>query len=100
MATPLTRATVTLVEPEVLETYVGRYELPGGLTLTVTREGARLFGEAQARHEMFAETPTDFFWKVVNAQLTFKVSRTGRVTGAVLHQGGRDMVAKRVKGGG
>ncbi len=88
------------VDPEVLETYVGRYELPGGRSLTVTRDGAQLFAEVQGLHEIFPETPTDFFWKVVNAQVTFKLGRSGRVTGAVVHQGGRDTLAKRLKGGG
>jgi len=97
LAPPPKQRTAISLEPEVLETYVGCYELPGGRTLTVTREDARLFGEAQDRHEMFPETSTDFFWKVVNAQLTFKLSRTGRVTGAILHQAGRDIPLKRLK---
>lgn len=44
---------------------------------------------------MFASGPRDFFYKVVNAQLTFEVGTDGRVTAVVLHQLGRDQRATR-----
>jgi hypothetical protein len=37
----------------------------------------------------------DFFYKVVNAQLTFEVGADGRATAVVLHQFGRDQRASR-----
>ena len=48
--------------------------------LTVTREGDRLFVQAtgQPRLELFAEGEKDYFLKVVDAQVTFEVERTGQ----------------------
>ncbi len=39
----------------------------------------------------------DFFLKAVDAQLTFVVGATGRVTKVILHQNGMDQEAKRVE---
>jgi hypothetical protein len=38
----------------------------------------------------------DYFWKVVDAQLTFEVDAEGRVTQAVLHQNGGNPLLKRI----
>jgi hypothetical protein len=43
--------------------------------------------------EVFASCPRDFFYKVVDAQLTFEVGADGRATAVVLHQFGRDQRA-------
>lgn len=84
------------VAAEVLEKYVGRYELAPGFVLTVTRDGSRLFTQAtgQPMVEVFAESERDFFLKVTDAQLTFDADGSK----LVLHQGGRDMPAKRLAG--
>jgi len=59
----------------------------------VTREGPRLFVQAtgQPRFEIYAESETAFFLKVVDAQITFTKD------GLILHQGGADQKAKKVK---
>ena len=88
---------VTL-DQKVLEGYVGRYEfVPGGVAVTITRQEARLFAQitGQPAVEVFASGPRDFFYKVVNAQLTFEVGGDGRATAVVLHQFGRDQRATR-----
>ena len=46
--------------------------------------------------EIFASSPQRFFYKVVNAQLTFDVEATGRATALVLHQNGVDHRARRI----
>lgn len=86
-----------IVVPEsVLETYVGVYELAPGFTITVTREGAQLFGQAtgQGRFEMFAKSETEFFLKVVTAQITFTV-KDGKVESLTLYQNGQVLPGKR-----
>jgi len=50
----------------------------------------------QGKVEVFPESETAFFLKVVDAQITF-VKEDGKVTHAILHQGGRDSKAKRVE---
>ena len=44
----------------------------------------------------FAETDRKFFYKVVDAQLTFDVDPQGAGTQVTLHQNGRDNIAKRL----
>jgi CubicO group peptidase (beta-lactamase class C family) len=81
------------VDAAVLEPYVGEYELTPAFKITVTREAARLFAQAtgQPRFEIFAQSESEFFLKVVDARITFLKD------GLILHQGGVDQKAKKVK---
>jgi len=65
--------------------------------ITVTRDGGHLFAQltGQSAYEVFPESQTAFFWKIVDAQLSFQIGPDGRATGAVLHQNGRDTPATR-----
>jgi D-alanyl-D-alanine-carboxypeptidase/D-alanyl-D-alanine-endopeptidase len=82
----------------VLEKYTGRYELAPNFIITVTREGDQLYAQAtnQPRAEIFAESPREFFYKVVDAQLTFVVDDTGRATSIVLHQNGNNTPGNQI----
>jgi hypothetical protein len=96
-AAPKTRTEIA-VDPTVLERYVGKYQLAPALIITITREGNRLFDQTtgQPRVELFAESDKEFFYKVVDAQVTFQTDDQGRATGLIVHQGGRDHEAKRI----
>jgi CubicO group peptidase (beta-lactamase class C family) len=91
--------TVAKVDPAVFDAYAGEYELSPGFILTVTREGDHLMTQAtgQMKVEVFPASETEFFLKVVDAQITFVRGPGGTVDELVLHQGGRDMPAKRRK---
>jgi D-alanyl-D-alanine-carboxypeptidase/D-alanyl-D-alanine-endopeptidase len=80
------------VDPAVLEAYVGVYQLAPTFAITVTREGSSLYAQAtgQQRFQLFAETPTEFFLKVVDAQITFEKDSAGKVIRLILHQGGQN----------
>lgn len=84
--------------PAVLDGLIGRYMLAPGAVLTITREDQRMFGQltGQPRIEIFAEGPTAFFTKVVDAQLTFTVDADGRAASVTLHQNGRNTLGARV----
>lgn len=86
------------LDPALLEGYAGRYQLAPQVLLIVTRQEGRLFAQVtgQPSVEVFASGPRDFFYKVVNAQLTFEVGADGRATTVVLHQLGRDIRGARV----
>jgi hypothetical protein len=88
---------VVEVDPAVYDAYVGEYELQPGFVLSVTREGGRLMTQAtgQAKVEIFPSSETEFFLKVVDAQITFVRGPGGAVDQLVLHQGGRDIPARR-----
>lgn len=87
------------VDPALYDAYVGEYELQPGFVLSVTREGDRLMTQAtgQPKVEIFPSSETEFFLKVVDARITFVRGPGGKVDQLVLHQGGRDMPARRVR---
>jgi CubicO group peptidase (beta-lactamase class C family) len=89
---PITVRREVAVDPAVLQTYVGVYALSPFFTITVTLEDGQLMAQAtgQDKYPIFAASPTEFFYKVVNAQITFEVTKDGAVERMVLHQNGAD----------
>jgi nitroreductase len=87
------------LEPGILKTYVGKYELQPGIVITITLEGERMFAQAtgQQKVEIFPESKTEFFLKVVDAQITFVKDKDGKVNQLIFHQSGRDLPAKKVE---
>jgi hypothetical protein len=49
----------------------------------------------QPKVPIFAESPTSFFLKVVDAQLDFSKDASGKVTGVTLHQNGQSPFWKK-----
>jgi len=96
--TKVARTEITLA-PQVLDRYVGDYELAPAFHIVVTRDGSTLYGQptGQDKVQLFAEKEDEFFLKVVDAQITFSKDSSGNVTGLVLHQNGQDSPGKRVK---
>lgn len=86
------------VAAKTLEKYVGKYQLTPQLVLTVTLENGKLLAQVstQPKLELFAESETAFFFKTVNAQVTFVVSAQGEVTGLVFRQGGSEIPAQKI----
>ena len=99
-ATPQPRTAIE-VDADVYDQYVGRYQLVQGVTITVTRDGDRLFVQltGQQRFEVFPESETEFFLRVVDAQITFGRNDAGAVDHLVLHQNGVDQRAPRLPEG-
>ncbi|KSB89329.1 penicillin-binding protein [Caulobacter vibrioides] len=91
----------TTLPPAVLDGLTGRYVLGPGAVMSITREGQRVFGQltGQPRIEIFAEGPTAFFARVVDAQLTFTVGADGRASAVTLHQNGQNTLAPRLADG-
>jgi hypothetical protein len=67
--------------------------------ITVTREGDKLMTQAtnQPKLEVFPESETKFFLRVVDAQIVFIKDASGKVTDLELHQGGIRQLAKKVE---
>jgi serine-type D-Ala-D-Ala carboxypeptidase/endopeptidase len=87
------------VAAEILETYVGEYQLAPNFIVTVTRVEDKLFVQAtdQPKFQVFAESPGEFFYKVVDAQITFVKDDKGQVMQLILHQGGQNIAGKKIK---
>jgi CubicO group peptidase (beta-lactamase class C family) len=90
---------VVEVDESLLMKYAGEYELQPGFTITFTCEGKRLFTQAtgQERFEVFPESSTKFFLKVVDAQVEFVQDESGKFNKIILYQGGQTMEAKRIR---
>jgi serine-type D-Ala-D-Ala carboxypeptidase/endopeptidase len=86
------------IDPETLGRYAGRYELVPGFVLTVRRKGNELWSAATGQPEvqLFPESEAKWFLKVVDAQLTFDFDESGNAKALTLHQGGRNMPAKKM----
>ena len=87
------------VDAATLERYVGAYDLTSTFSIEVTVEDGQLFIQAtgQPRFPAFPESETEFFLRVVDAQITFDVGDDGVATGLVLHQGGASQPARKVR---
>lgn len=85
--------------PAGLSRFVGKYELQPGLLFDIDVRngvlGARL-GD-QPRFDLKADSETTFYFETVEASVTFHFGKDGVVDALVLHQGGRDMQAKRLR---
>ncbi|PWF55466.1 DUF3471 domain-containing protein, partial [Massilia glaciei] len=81
-----------------LAQYAGRYQLAPGFTLTVSADADGLLAQAtgQAPAPLFARKADEFFYKVVDASVTFARGADGKVNALTLHQDGRAMPAPRV----
>ena len=88
-----------LLSEAQLERLVGEYQLAPTFSITVTREGAQLFGQAtgQPRFELFAKSELRFFLKVVTAEIEFFLDADGTVGKMILFQGGQEIPGGRVK---
>ena len=98
---PRQRTAIELPRSALLH-YVGTYELESGVQLDVTMRDDVLFirstGGSTVR--LWAEAPDDFFLEEIDAQITFVQESGGAVTGLIVHQFGRDRVARKLRRAG
>ncbi len=88
-----------MIDPKLYDRLAGDYELAPDFIITILRRGDKLISQAtgQPEVELFPESETRFFLKVVDAQVDFILDGAGHATGIVLHQGGRDLPAKKIR---
>ena len=81
----------------LLDEYPGEYQLAPGFTITIRREGDGLSAQAtgQAAYRVYASARDEFFFQIVDAQVSFVRDSAGKVSSLVLHQGGRDLPGPR-----
>lgn len=86
------------VDPALYDGYIGEYRLTPAMIFTITREGDALFAQLtnQPRLEIFPASEVLFFYKAIDAQITFVTDDTGRAGALVLHQAGQELRAERV----
>jgi CubicO group peptidase (beta-lactamase class C family) len=96
---PLKQHKVIVVDPKVLEGYVGRYGLPPNIVLTTTRSGDHLAVQENDEpvQQLLAEGPRAFFSETADDEYTFEVDAQGRATVMILHTGGQDIPIRRIQ---
>lgn len=90
-----------LKDPKVASNYgeyVGRYQVKVGFIFAIIQEDARLYCQAtgQPRLQLYPETATRFFFRELDANITFVRGSNGRVTKLVLRQNGKDVPAEKL----
>ncbi len=88
-----------MVDPELLDRYVGRYQFPTLQKATVTRQSGHLLlqGEGEVRIEFYPESPRDFFAKIMDAQITFETDPQGRITELLFSRSGSVQHVRRIE---
>jgi D-alanyl-D-alanine-carboxypeptidase/D-alanyl-D-alanine-endopeptidase len=86
------------VDPAIYKGYIGRYQLVPGTIFTITAEGEHLYSQltGQPRLEIFPESEWEYFYKVVDAQITFETDGKGPAAALTLHQNGQNVRAARI----
>ncbi len=83
-----------------LDQYAGVYPIDKTARLTVVRQGGGLAARLTGQYflPIFASAKDEFFYKAVDAQLSFHRDAEGKVTGLTLHQNGHDIPIPRDAG--
>ncbi|HEY94326.1 MAG TPA: serine hydrolase [Dehalococcoidia bacterium] len=87
LAKPPSEHTEIKINIGLYDLYIGTYKVGPDFALTVSREGEHLFSKAtgMAKYEIFPESEQDFFYKVMDAQITFVTGDDGYATELILH---------------
>jgi serine-type D-Ala-D-Ala carboxypeptidase/endopeptidase len=87
------------VPAEALQKFVGSYDLAPGVRFMVkVLDGKLMIGlTGQPSYQVFARSETVWFYKVVDATITFQVDKNGKCDSLVLLQNGIKQTAKRKK---
>ena len=88
-----------VVAPDVLATYVGKYELSPTFIISITVEGSKLIAQAtgQPQIELIPMSQTRFAATGVDAQVDFHADSEGNVDSLTLFQGGQEVPAKKTE---
>ncbi len=87
------------VDSSGFDAYVGDYEVTPKFTLTISKEGDKLFGQGtgQPKMELQPVSDTQFTLSEVKANISFEKDSAGNVVGLLLTQGSRSAKAKKIK---
>jgi len=88
-----------VVDPKLYDAFVGQYQLSPKMILAIKKDGNRLIAQAtgQESAEIFPASETEYFYRVVDAQITFRKNDKGEVTSLVLTQAGFTLTAPKIK---
>jgi len=92
---------LAMIDPQVFDTYTGKYDFGNNRQFSVTREGSRYFGQGPSgiKLELFPVTETKFSIPDFEEQITFVKDEKGEVVAVLFEQDGRVFRHKKVKEG-
>jgi hypothetical protein len=89
------------LDAKVFSAYIGKYQMVENpeFFVTISTENGLFYTQAtaQPRFQIFAESDTKFFLKVVDAQITFIKEDKGKVTEMVVFQNGNEVRLKKTE---
>ena len=94
---PANEAAVTLA-PEVLERYVGTYQVTPEFQVITTVESGQLYlqGTGQPKIPLYAASESEFFARVLEFRIVFNTAPDDTVESATLFQNGQELPAPQV----
>ena len=70
------------IDPKVVDSYVGRYQIQDGPVVEIYKEGEKLLARGTGRlSELIPESETTWFVTMVNVRVFFERDASGKVTG-------------------
>lgn len=95
---PIVTRQEVAVDSAVLNNYAGFYKLNDRAVFTVTPDEHHLVMQLTGQRSVrfFAESVTEFFARIVDAQVSFVVGPDGRASSLILHQNGSDIPMARI----
>jgi serine-type D-Ala-D-Ala carboxypeptidase/endopeptidase len=87
------------VSPDIMRRYLGKYELVPEVVFTITTDGGKLLAglTGQQTQRIFPRSEKEWFYRIVEATLTFKVDEKGQCNELELFQNGVRRTAKRIE---
>ncbi len=87
------------VSKDILDTYVGKYQLSPTFNIEITTKDGRLFAQAtgQSQLELFPSDVNKFYLKVVEASVDFYANSEGKIDSMTLFQNGQVLPGQRVE---
>ena len=87
----------TAIDTKLLDGYVGSYRY-GDAVLLVTRDGTQLTAgpAGQSGSPIYPRSNTEFFFKRMDAQISFATDAQGMAVSLTMHRAGGDLTMKRI----
>jgi CubicO group peptidase (beta-lactamase class C family) len=90
---------IVTVTNDVLQSYVGKYQIGPKVMITITKENNQLYAEPTSapRMAIYPQSQTRFFVKALPVEIEFVKDANGVVTKSVAYENGRGAEAKKIE---
>ncbi len=87
------------IDPRIYDEYIGEYDLSKASKMIISKEGDKLYARltGQDAFEIFPSSEIEFFYKTIDANITFIKDENGRVSNLLLKQSGQEINLPKLK---